>query len=144
MRANLFFRRDVMKTFKKVALVACMAMCAGALFAEGVKVEAGSGNDPFTGTAWVADGNDVLAFKDGGKVEYNGNEYAYTVEQDGEKYTVRFEAADVKGEITVAASRRGIFLQGGFPYHTEKRIVCRADFLTVRKADFRQRQESSK
>ena len=92
-----------MKTFKKGALGACMVMCAGLLFAEVVKVEAGSGNDPFAGTAGVADGADVLAFKDGGKVEYNGNEYAYTVEQDGEKYTVRFEVADVKGEITVAA-----------------------------------------
>ena len=39
-----------MKAFRKIALVTCMVMCAGLLFAKGVKVETGSENDPFVGT----------------------------------------------------------------------------------------------
>lgn len=90
-----------MKAFRKVAIVACMVMCVGLLFAKGVKVEAGSGDDPFAGTAWVFKGMEILTFKDGGKVEHGNKDFKYTVAQNGESYTANFKVAGVKGEITI-------------------------------------------
>ena len=91
-----------MKAFRKVALVICMVMCAGLLFAKGVKVEAGNGDDPFVGTAWVFKGMELLTFKDGGTVEHGNKDFKYTVVQNGEYYTANFKVAGVKGEITIA------------------------------------------
>ena len=90
-----------MKAFRKIALVTCMVMCAGLLFAKGVKVETGSENDPFVDTAWIFKGMEILTFKDNGKVEHGNKDFKYTVEQNGESYTANFKVAGVKGEITI-------------------------------------------